>query len=153
MQMPTPTDAHRKLEALAGRWKGDETLSPSPWDPVGGKAHGRVHNRSALDGFAVIQDYEQEQNGKVNFRGHGVFAYDQQKNRYTLHWFDSAGMGASVFEGTFEGQVLTLTTASPQGQMRAIWDVSKPGKIISRMDVSGDGKKWDPFMEGTYLRE
>jgi hypothetical protein len=153
MPMPGLTDAHRKLEVLAGRWKGEETLSPSPWDPRGGKAAGRVENRKVLDGFAVVQDYEQERNGKVNFRGHGVFGYDQQRNRYTLHWFDSMGMGVSVFDGTFDGDVLRLMAVSPEGRTRAVWDFSTPGEYHNRMEMSGDGEKWDLFMEGTYRRE
>jgi hypothetical protein len=153
MQMPAPTDAHRKLEALAGRWKGEETLAPSPWDPAGGKAVGHVDNRKALEGFMVIQDYEQARGGKVTFRGHGVFGYDPHRKRYTLHWFDSMGMGVSVFDGTFDGHLLTLTAVGAQGQTRGVWDFSKPGKYHSRMEVSGDGKKWNLFMEGTYVRE
>jgi|GEM_PF-3960233 len=81
MQMPKPTDAHRKLEKLAGSWHGEEQISPSPLDPVGGKAFGRLTNRLALDGFVVLQDYEQERDGVVNFRGHGVFGWDAAQSR------------------------------------------------------------------------
>jgi hypothetical protein len=153
MEMPHPTEAHRKLHLLAGTWRGDETLAPSPWDPAGGKARGRVENRESLDGFAVIQDYAQERNGRVTFRGHGIFGYDASRKRYTLHWFDNVGMGVSVFDGTFEGNILTLVATSPQGQTRAVWDFSTPGSYRNRMEVSGDGRSWNPFMEGTYTRE
>ena len=51
MEMPKPTDVHKKLERLAGKWKGEEKMYPSPWDPNGGIAVGRVNNRPALDGF------------------------------------------------------------------------------------------------------
>ncbi|MGE5277442.1 MAG: DUF1579 family protein [Acidobacteriota bacterium] len=74
--MPRPGEPHRQLRKLVGSWRGEERLSPSPWDPVGGTAVGRVENRSALDGFAVVQDYEQERNGAVGFRGHRVFSWD-----------------------------------------------------------------------------
>ncbi|MBM3877740.1 MAG: hypothetical protein FJ386_13665 [Verrucomicrobia bacterium] len=54
--MAQPTDAHRKLERLGGKWRGAETTHPAPWDPAGGPATGTLENRIALDGIAVIQD-------------------------------------------------------------------------------------------------
>lgn len=65
MEMPSPQEAHARLGILAGEWTGEEHMHPSPWDPKGGTALGRVHNRAALDGFAVVQDYEQERNGNL----------------------------------------------------------------------------------------
>ncbi|MGH7409549.1 MAG: DUF1579 family protein [Candidatus Methylomirabilis sp.] len=153
MDMPKPSEAHRKLQKLVGRWKGEERLSPSPWDPKGGTAVGRIENRPALDGFVVVQDYEQERDGAVGFRGHGVFSWDPTKKRYLLHWFDSMGMPPNEFVGDFERDVLTVTGASSQGQSRAVFDVSKPGRYSFRMDVSGDGKEWQTFMEGKYSKE
>src|SRR5689334_22163707 len=92
MEMPKPTDAHKKLNWLTGNWAGEEKMFPSPWDPKGGMAKARIHNRSAIDGFNVVQDYEQEHGGAVNFRGHGVFSYDANQKCYVLHWWDSMGM-------------------------------------------------------------
>lgn len=60
MDMPQPTDAHRKLARLAGEWTGEEKVFPSEWDPEGGVALGRTSARVALGEFAVVTDYEQE---------------------------------------------------------------------------------------------
>lgn len=76
MEMPRPTEAHRRLHALAGDWTGTEKMHPSPWDPQGGTAEGRVQNRVALDGFAIVQQYEQRRGGQISFSGHGVFSWD-----------------------------------------------------------------------------
>ncbi len=153
MDMPKPAEAHRKLQKLVGRWKGEERLSPSPWDPKGGTAVGHVENRPALDGFVVIQDYEQERNGAVGFRGHGVFCWDPTRQSYVLHWFDSMGTPPNEFVGDFKGDVLTVTSANPQGQSRAVFDVSEPDRYTLRMDVSPDGREWQTFMEGKYSKE
>ena len=32
MDMPKPTPAHDRLKKFVGTWKGEEKLSPSPWD-------------------------------------------------------------------------------------------------------------------------
>ena len=99
MQMPQPNEAHRRLERFVGDWVGKERIHPSPFDPQGGEAIGHVHNRAALDGFVVVQDYEQERGGKVNFRGHGVFSWDAAGQCYAMHWWDSASGVPSTFRG------------------------------------------------------
>src|SRR5215831_3482400 len=89
-EMPKPTDEHLRLQKLVGEWEGTETLSPSPWGP-GGKATGRSSIRSDLDGFFVIQDYVEEKDGRVVFRGHGVFGWDAGDKKYIWYWVDSMG--------------------------------------------------------------
>jgi hypothetical protein len=151
--MPQPTEAHRRLERIAGTWVGEEKIHPTPWDPAGGAAVGRAQNRVALDGFALVQDYEQERDGRVNFRGHGVMRWDPARQHYAMHWFDSSGVPPSEFRGQFDGDVLTLTCAAPQGHSRAVWDFREPDAYHFRMEVSPDGNQWTPFMEGRYARQ
>lgn len=152
MEMPKPGEPHRQLQKLVGNWSGEEKLSPSPWDPKGGTAIGRVNNRAALDGFAVIQDYEQERNGKISFRGHGIFSYDLNRKCHVLHWQDSMGFPVNEFTGGFQGDVLTLTNQGIQGHNRCTFDVSRGGYSF-KMEVSADGKQWVTFMEGKYTKK
>jgi hypothetical protein len=153
MDMPRPTEAHRKLERIVGRWIGEERLHPSPWDAAGGTALGRVDNRLALDGFVVVQEYEQERNGAITFRGHGVVSWDATQQCYVMHWFDSMGMPPNVFRGSFDGGVLLLTGKDQQGQSRVTFDFSRDGEYTFRMEVSPDGSQWLTFMEGAYTRQ
>jgi len=150
--MPTLTEEHRALNVLAGRWSGKEKISPSPWDQ-GGDALGRVENRLALDGFAVVQDYEQERGGKVNFRGHAVFMWDAGQRKYLCYWFDSMGFPPTPMVGDAQGKVFTLSNDTPQGKSRATFDFSQAGRYRFRMEVSQDGKQWFPFMEGDYAKQ
>lgn len=150
MEMPVPSAAHRALAFLEGLWIGQEKIHPSPFVPSGSEAVGRVHNRRALDGFAIIQDYEQETNGVVNFRGHGVFRWDADKNSYVLHWFDSFGLPPSEYSGTLVDRVLRLTAPTQQGFARATFDFSHPGHYHYLLEVSPDGQKWIPSIEGQY---
>jgi len=152
MLMPKTTEAHRRLEKLVGDWVGEETVHPSPFDPKGGPAVGRVSNRLALEGFAVVQDYEQERNGAITFRGHGVFRFDAAEAVYTLHWFDSMGMAPNLFRGSFENEVLSLTCREAEGHSRGIFDFREPGHYSFQMEVSPDGKQWFPSLEGRYAR-
>ncbi len=153
MDMPKPTDAHNKLQRLVGNWKGEETLHPSPWDPKGGPATGKVNNRISLDGFVVIQDYEQVRNGIPTFKGHGVISYNAYQKCYCMHWFDSMGTPPNEFKGNFDNNVLTMTNQNPMGHSRAIMDFSKDGAYHFKMEMSQDGKQWQTFMDGNYSRE
>jgi hypothetical protein len=153
MDMPKPTDAHRKLERIVGHWIGEERMNPSPWDPAGGTAVGHVVNQVALDGFVVVQDYEQERNGSITFRGHGVFSWDATEQGYVLHWFDSMGMPPNVFRGSFEENVLTLSGKDQQGLSRVTFDFSRDGQYTFRMEVSPDGSEWFTFMEAEMTRQ
>jgi hypothetical protein len=153
MEMPRPTDAHRRLHRIAGNWVGEEKMHPSPWDPKGGMAVGRVHNRIALDGFVVIQDYEQERNGLVTFRGHGIFTWHEAEQCYALYWFDSMGVPPNIFKGGFENNILTLTSMGAQGYTRSVFDFTQEKRYQFRMEVSPDGKQWHSFTDGTYERK
>jgi hypothetical protein len=153
MEMPVPTDAHRKLEALVGTWNGEEKIHPSPWDPEGGSARARVDNRLALEGFAVIQDYEQDRGDDKGFRGHGVFQWNPKEACYVMHWWDAWGFPASEFKGNFEGETLIFTKRDPQGTTRATFELGEPGTYRFKLDVSPDGAHWAPFMEGKYRKE
>lgn len=153
MDMPKPGEAHKKLAAFLGEWSGTETMHPSPWDPKGGTAAARVVNRAIVDGFAVVQDYEQRRGGKVNFRGHGVIWYDAAKQQYVMHWVDSMGGTNNEYRGTFEGDQLKLGAPMPQGgQARTVWDFSTPGAYAFAMEISPDGQNWAPSMTGTYRK-
>jgi Protein of unknown function (DUF1579) len=153
MEMPRPGDAHEKLGALVGEWAGDETLHPSPWDPVGGGAQALVTNRWVADGFAVVQEYEQRRNGRVTFRGHGVFWFDPGRGEYVMHWWDSMGGTAGEYRGRFDGDVLMLSAPMPQGgHSRTSWTLTGPDAHTFLMEVSPDGQVWQPAMEGRYRR-
>jgi putative addiction module component (TIGR02574 family) len=83
MEIPKAGSQHERLRALVGSWKGDEKMYPSPWDSQGGTAKGFTEARFDLDGMFVIADYRQERNGKVTYRGHGVFGWDAKQSAYT----------------------------------------------------------------------
>jgi hypothetical protein len=152
MEMPKPTEAHKRMAKLAGKWKGKEHMYPSPWDPAGGPAIGTCENRMALDGFALLHDYAQERNGVVNFTGHGVLTYNAQEQCYVMHWWDSMGFGANVYKGNFSGDTLVMTHSMPHGQGRVSWKFPDDRSYQFRMEMSQDGKQWHPAMDGDYVR-
>lgn len=153
MKMPKPTAAHKKLLKLEGTWSGEEHHSPSPFDPKGGSAKAKVKNKVALDGFALVQEYQQKRGGKPSFSGHGIFRYDAQASEYQMHWMDSMGGPPTVFRGGFEGKALRLVAQSPEGHMRCSFTFPKKDAYEFTMEVSPDGNAWHPFMTGKYHRK
>ena len=154
MDMPGPTEAHKKLETFAGNWSGTENMHPSPWAPEGTTATGYSKSRVDLDGFVVISDYHQENEGKTTYSGHGIYTYDQKAQCVALYWFDCMGTKPNVFRGTFEGETITLISdESTEGGphfSRFHYDLGTPGKMTYSMEVSENGEDWKTFVDGTY---
>jgi hypothetical protein len=146
--------AQLEIEAMAGTWHGEERIHPAPWDPAGGAAHGVVVNRTALNGQVLVQDYTQSRGGSVVFSGHGVLRLDADTQELVFHWFDSLRTAPAEFRGGFDGHALTLVRREARGSARAVWEFALDGGSYRyRMDVSGDGESWTPYLEGTYVRD
>ncbi len=149
-----PTEAHDRMSRLAGSWIGEDTLAPSPWEPQGTRATGRMTARMALGGFHLIMDWTQERDGVVNFEGHGVVGWDPRGRCYTMHWFDSMGVehGAPQL-GTWEGATLTFThETTHMGFSRQVYEI-RDDEYRFRLEYSRDGRAWKPFMESLYRRQ
>ncbi len=154
-EMPKPSEAHVKLSALAGSWRGEEKMHPSPWDPKGSTAKARIESRMDVDGFFLLTDYVQEKNGAASFRGHGVIGWDAPSETYKFFWFDSMGMiPKDPATGRFEGKRLTFEQSCPEKGMsnRYVYDVEPDGTYRFAVLMSQDGKTWSPMMEGHYRR-
>lgn len=153
--MPQLTDQHRQLHALAGRWRGEETMYPMPWSP-GGQAQGRYEMRVDIDGFFVIQDYVQEREGQVSYRGHGIFGWDEPQQTYTWYWVDAMGfVPPAPARGHFADGVFSFESPPAPG-MRARYrfsliDADNIG--FSMQHSTDDGVSWSTFMDGRYQRQ
>jgi hypothetical protein len=148
--MPQPNEHHRKLHRLAGT--GEETLSPSPWGP-GAQATGRYTGRVDIDGFFVIQDYVQEREGRISYRGHGIFGWDDRRKSYIWYWIDSTGeVPPSPSRGQWNGDTL-LFEHEPMGDRRGRYTFQFPDETSYRFKIENSqdgGKTWQIFMEGSY---
>jgi uncharacterized protein DUF1579 len=152
-EMGKPTDEHRRLHAMAGSWRSEETLHPSPWDPKAGSATGRSESRVVLDGLVVVTDYEQTKDGRVGYRGHGVYGYDVRQGRPFMQWCDNMMPAApATVWGTWKGNVLTFEMAGPQGHNRYVYDFDGDRAYTFGIRWSRDGKDWKSFMDGLFTR-
>ena len=154
MEMPKVDENHKKLEkAMAGKWVGEETIHPSPWDQKGGQAKGTMEVRTGLDGFWLIADYTQERDGKITYRGHSVFGWDPKTSKYSMYWFDTMGMdprGAAY--GRWEGDTLAFEMSHEMGHSRYIYRFTGENTYAFRIEHSQDQKSWKPFIDSRWTR-
>lgn len=153
MEMPRPKSEHAKLAALAGDWAGDETLLPSKWGP-GGKARGRISARQAINDFYVLWNYEEEKDGRVVFKGHGVFAWDDERKDYAFYWFDSMGfLPDSASRGRWVDDGFVFLRVTPRGHVRHTFRFE--GEDVFHLTIENsfdEGQTFQAFMSGSYTR-
>jgi hypothetical protein len=153
MEMPQPSETHKNLARLAGDWSGEEKIFPSQWSPEGASAEAVHVARVSLNGFVVVEDYEQKSGGETTFSGHGVWTVDSESGDCLLYWFDCLGTGMELFCGSWEGDVMTLLSHGPSGHFRLTYDLTDPEIIRTGMETSHDGEQWTPMMEGAFTQK
>jgi hypothetical protein len=157
MEMPKPTEQHKKLYRFSGNWVGDEKLNPSPWGP-GGTRTGRLTGRLDIEGFFVIQDYIQENEGRACYHGHGIFSWDETQKCYAWYWFDSMGfVPPAPSRGKWEGDTLMFEhePGGADGERRGRYTYRWSGDdaYYFKIENSTDGgQTWMTFMEADYRR-
>lgn len=153
MDMPKPGPAHARLAVFAGSWEGREDLQPSPWGP-GGNATGRGVYRVVTDGMALTQDYEEEKDGAIVFRGHGVFTVDPESGDVLWWWFDSMGFPPDTpARGRWDGDTLTFLKTTPRGDARYVYALQGSDAYTFSIENRFPGQDdFCLFMKGHYRR-
>lgn len=154
MQMPQPTEQHRKLEAFIGTWVGEDTMHPAPWSPQGGRGTTTYTGWLELDGFFVIGDDVQERPGQGVYRAHKVFGWDAAQGQYTFYFVDSTGQNPpAAARGSWEGDTVTFEQPAPAGRLRYRYTFDGERQYTFQMALSRDGASWQPLIDGVYHRQ
>ncbi len=148
MEQPKPSEQHKKLEKLSGRWIGEEQIQGSPHTTVP-KATGTFDFRTDLGGLFAITDYVEKSGGKTLLAGHGVIGWDAKQKHYTLHWFDTFGSPPGG-PGTGQWEHDTLTFHQ-EGSGNTVFELADGG-LIFKIEMNVDGKGWKPIIVGKYRR-
>lgn len=149
MEQPKPTEQHKRLEKLVGKWTGEEKIHGSP-HTTETNATGTFDFRMDLGDLFAITDYvEKSGGGKTLLAGHGVIGWDAKQKHYTLHWFDTFGSPPGA-PGTGEWQNDTLKFHQ-EGSGNTIFQLTGGG-LVFKIEMKVDGKGWTPIVEGKYRR-
>lgn len=149
-ETPIPGPEHARLALFEGTWEGDEEIAPSPRGP-GGLAWGRIVMTREVDGLFLVQDYVEELDARVVFRGHGIIGWDPASKAYSWYWVDSTGTPGAPVLGRWEGDALVFTRAVPEGEQRFTFRLA--GRRLSfESQARTSGQGWARMMAGTYER-
>ena len=105
-----------------------------------------------LGGFFLTSEYEESVAGEPSYAGHGVYGYDEEAAKFTMHWFDS--MGGSYVKpalGGWDGNSLSFENVTPQGHARYTHTL-EGDEYHFKIEVAEDGEAWTMFMAGSYQR-
>jgi hypothetical protein len=106
-----------------------------------------------LDGLFLITEYTQERDGRVIFRGHGVYGWDPSRDRYTMTWCDTMTAGSPIFVlGVIEGDTLSFSSHGPERHVRYIYRFATETRMHFRIEASRDDGSWAPLLEADYRR-
>jgi hypothetical protein len=157
MHKPEPQAEHRWLQRLTGDWTYEsEALGP---DNVPVKMHGTDSIRAFGD-LWIITDSKGQILGGGQHASSITLGYDPQQGRFVGTFIDSITTYLWIYNGSLEGDVLTLEAEGPgmegdgkMAQYRDIFDVQSDDYFIFRSRVLGDDGQWHEFMATHYRRK
>jgi hypothetical protein len=108
MALAAPSEAHKKLEMMAGTWitKVKMWMDPSQTEPQ--LSEGTSENRMVLGGRWLEQRYEGTFMGQP-FTGIGYTGFDNYKKQYVGVWMDTASTNSMMTTGSADGSGKSLT--------------------------------------------
>jgi hypothetical protein len=149
-EMPKPGPETKKLEAFAGKWKGESTMSPGPWGP-GGKMTTMSDCTWYDGGFQMIcRDSSEGAMGKM--KSEAILGWNAEEKVYKYMGFDSMGMMGSA-TGTVSGNVWSWSGEDKMGgkviKSKYTITMATPTSQTFKWETSEDGgKTWKTAAEG-----
>jgi hypothetical protein len=150
-----PQAEHRWLQQLAGDWTFETTMGDKPSDTARGREEVRL-----LGDIWIVGEGEGEMPGFGIGRTMITLGYDPTTRRFRGTWVGSMMTALWVYEGTLEGNVLTLDTEGPDfvnegctSRYRDVIELVDPDHRVLRSQTHGEDGKWTTFMTTHYRRE
>ncbi len=150
-------DHHRWLRRMIGDWEFESCCDGGPGgEPMKSTGTERV---SAFGDLWVVGDGEGEIPGGGSMRMRITIGFDPAKDRYVGTWMGSPMGSMFVYEGTRQGDVLTLDTTGPcmtdpgkTAHYQDIVELHGDDRRVLRSRMKGDDGGWIEFMRGEYRR-
>lgn len=116
MPMPAPAGAeHERLDAFVGKFRAEVKMWMGPGDPM--VSTGTMTSTRELDGRFLCQEYVGDPGPGPfpNFRGKGLFGYNDLTERYEGVWIDNASNVMQTETGILDesGKVWTMEGSMP----------------------------------------
>jgi len=150
-------EAMKKLDYLAGKWKGDATVTTGPKDTKVVKQTEDVQFK--LDGVVLLVEGTgrgklpgKDEEGVV-FNALAVISYDAQAKKYKLKAYRLEGQSVDA-DLTLTDKGFAWGFKEPQRgiEVRYTMTLTPKGEWYETGEYSADGKTWTKFIEMTLTR-
>lgn len=146
---PKPGPEVKKLDAFAGKWKGESEMKPGPWGP-GGKMTSESECTWFEGGFQLVCR-ENSKGAMGNMKAESVLGWNGEEKVYKYAGFDSSGMMGAA-NGTVSGNTWTWTGEDKMGgkmiKSRYTIVVTSPTSYTFKWETSQDGTTWATAADG-----
>ncbi|WP_226180564.1 hypothetical protein [Hymenobacter lucidus] len=141
-----PNPALTAFSALIGEW---ETTGTHPQLP-GKTLHGQASFQWLEGGAFVLMHASLAEEGfPANV---AIFGSDNTRQQWFMLYFDERQVSRKC-DVTFQGNVLKWWRSGPEFSQRYTFTLANDGNtIVSRGEMSKDGKNWEPDLDLTYTR-
>ena len=157
--LSAPSEAHKVLEAFAGKWTYTGKFWMTP-DAPAQEMTGSAENEMMFGGRFLKQESTGPWMGET-FHGLGYTGYDNIRREYASVWLDDMGTGLMTVSGSYDAATKTLTqiganscplTGEKARVSRSTWTVVDNDRTTYTSYLFGpDGKEFKS-MEINYTR-
>lgn len=156
-EMPKPQQEHKFLEKFVGEWDSEMKIVTGPDQPAMEKKG--TQTAKMLGGFWVVSE------GKGEMMGQPMetlmqLGYDAKLKKYVGTWSDSCNDFMWKYEGTAEGEKLTLDTEGPNmtdptkmAHYRDTFEFKSPNHYTLSSSMQGDDGGWTTFMLADFKKK
>lgn len=151
---PKPGPEVKKLEAFAGKWKGEADMKAGPWGPAG-KMTSESDCAWFEGGFQLVcRESGSGPFGKV--KSEAVLGWNGEEKLYKYMGYDSMGMMMTA-SGTNNGNTWNWTGQDMMGgkMIKSKYTVvlTSPTTQTFKWETSEDGKTWTTAAEGKSTKK
>lgn len=157
MKMATPGPQHAMLKEAVGTWNTETKHWMGPGEPSVSKG---VAVFTMLMGDRYLQEDFTSSFGGMEFKGRGIYGFDNAKQKYTSAWCDNMSTGLMTMVGTYDEATKTMTlkgeaemTPGKKTQMRIVEKRLDKDTYLMEMYSTEPGSKEIKTMEIKYTRD
>jgi len=151
MPMPKPAPELKQLDWMAGQWKLDGDVKPSPMGP-GGKMTMTEDIHWMEGGFFLVSHSKFSGAGMGDGSGVSIMGYDPDAKKFTYNEFNSWGEAGKSL-GSVDGKTWTWLGDDPKmGKGKFTMNVTSPTSYTFEYAMSKDGSDWTTIMTGTATK-
>ena len=147
---PKAGPGHQRLRRFIGTWTGPERQHGDDAASIG-----HVRFQPDVEGLVMLQEYRQEQAGRIVFRGHGVLAIEPESGDVLWWWFDSNDMPPlAPARGQWDGDALVFERDTPQVSLRHRYQFDGDDHYLFSVEVKRPGEAdFKPHLDADYRHE